>query len=145
MKDGIGLTLFIMIFGWCSLYVLGFMNLYTTQQAVSTTVYQYTQIAGKKGSLNSTIYNDLKTKMDKIGNYRISIKAEKYNRDGSKENIVNDLVIDTDLRELGYDVLTIYVESNHNHWLSKLCQLNFIGGSFDYEYKIATASAVYIQ
>lgn len=146
MKEGLGITLILIILGWLGFYYQGNIDYSTRYQAISNITYRYTQTAGKKGELNDTIYSDLNEKLSFYGSYKITVLAEKFQDDGIL-TLKDDDVIDYDLRSNDYDILTIYVESDKEHWLNKVMEISPFGNlnNNNTNYKIIAKSSVYIQ
>lgn len=93
------------------------------QQDVENIVFQYTQIASKKGILQESVYEEMIGKIEKYGTFDIYLTAEKFNG-ASKTELKGDSVIDRNLREEGYDLLTITAIAKKRHPISLLYSLN---------------------
>ncbi len=146
MKDALGITLTMFILAWMMFFYQGSVDFQVRQQAVGNIVYRYAQTAGKKGILNDTIYQDLGDKLSLYGDYEIQILAEKFNTDGVIA-LNSDAVINYDLRENNFDILTIYVISKKEHWLDQVIEKSPFGktDTSRLQYHIIAKSAVYIQ
>lgn len=122
MGEILSTIIFIIIFSWCSFFMQGDRDYATQSQALTNIVYRYTQAAGKHGALNDTIYDELERSINLYGDYTITPIAEKLDASGVVR-LEGNSVIGYDLRANDYDILSIYVESNHQHWLHAF--LNF--------------------
>ncbi|MGE5629803.1 MAG: hypothetical protein ACM3TR_01760 [Caulobacteraceae bacterium] len=94
------------------------------QQDVENIVFQYTQIAAKKGIMYQSVYDEMISRLDKYGSFTPYIKAEKFS-DGSIYTLEGKQVLDIDLREEGYDLLTITVVYDKKHPVNLVYSLNF--------------------
>ncbi len=144
MKEALGLVLFMMFSSWAMNYELATRNYNTENQAIGNITYRYTQVAGKKGELNSTIYEELEKKLAIYGDYEITIVAEKFNEDNTITRIENESVVDLDLRENDFDILTIYVQDKNKHFLSTVFEVSPLG-RLESDIHLAAKASVYIQ
>lgn len=144
MEKAIGLTLLLIFGGWALNYEFGSRDYTTKQQAINNITYRYTQIAGKKGELNPTIYNELESKLNIYGNFDIKVVAERFNSDDTITKIEGTDVIGLDLRENEFDILTIFVEDTKKHFLNTVLEVSPLG-RVDANYKLNGKSSVYIQ
>lgn len=123
MEDFIPAIIIIAILTWFTFTISLTYNFDIVQQDVENIVFQYTQIAAKKGILHESVYDEMIKKLDKYGSFNIYLKAEKF--DGS---IVTELegesIINRDLRAEGYDLLTIAVVAHKKHPVNLLYSLN---------------------
>ena len=142
MGDILASTLFLIIMCWVSMFMQGDRDYSTQTQAISNLTYRYTQTAGKKGELTQAIYNKLEKSVSLYGAYDIEIIAEKFEDDNTITRLEGESVIEYDLRENEFDMLTIYVKAQKQHWLGAVQKV--ITGE-DFNYKIITKSSVYIQ
>lgn len=140
--------LVIPIFMWYSFNFALDRDFKIKQQLVQNTVYQYTQIAAKKGMLYDSVYNEMETKLNRLGAFDISVSAEKFTI-GSDTPVVitNEDVINKNLREEGFDIINIYVRSRNEHPLSRLYEITPYGTSTgqDCDIRFFGKAAVYIQ
>lgn len=143
MRDIIFTTVLFFLIGWFCILFVGNIDYSVRREAVGNVLYRYTQTAGKKGEMNEIIYKELQEKLHYYGEFEIALTAERFEKD-KIITVENDAVIDLDLREEDYDILTIEIMSKRNHWLSRATELcPFLGKRI--EYKITGSSAVYIQ
>lgn len=142
MKEGLGSTVLLIILGFLIFYYQGNVDYSMRCQAVSNIVYRYTQTAAKRGELNNTIYNELEKDLKYYGNYTISVEAEKFTSAGI-EKLEGSSVIGYDLRKGDYDILSVYIESEKEHWLGAVMKLCFNASGKDY--KIKAKASAYIQ
>ncbi len=136
------------IFMWYSFNAVLDRDFKIRQQAIENTVYQYTQIAAKKGALYDSVYNEMQDKLSRYGEFDIAVNAEKYT--GSKdipEIIYDSEVIGEDLRREGYDIINIYVEYRKEHPLGKLYEITPFGTKSGVKADIRhfAKASVYIQ
>lgn len=140
--------LVIPIFMWYSFHAVLERDFRIKQQTVENFVYQYTQIAAKKGILYDSVYNELEDKLSRFGVFDVTVTAEKFNSTGDRPEIAaGSEVIGRDLRSEGYDIINIYVESLNVHPLGRLYEITPFGGSSGAEADIRffAKAAVYIQ
>lgn len=136
------------MFIWFSFHQVLDRDFKLRQQAVENIVYQYTQIAAKKGALYESVYGELLEKLKPFGAFEINVSAEKYRGNSSvPELISNSEVIGKDLRSEGYDIINIYVEGQNRHPIAGLYEKTPLGsgvsGAFDI--RIFAKASVYIQ
>lgn len=93
------------------------------QQDVENIVFKYTQVAAKKGCLYQSVYDEMVSKIEKYGTFEISLKAERFNG-ATVTELEGDDIIDRNLRDEGYDLLTIAVMAKKKHPLSFLYSMN---------------------
>ncbi|MHB1393972.1 MAG: hypothetical protein ACYCYE_13035 [Clostridia bacterium] len=144
---------------WASLLVIPILMWYSfhavldrdykiRQQAVENIVYQYTQVAAKKGTLYDSVYNEMEGKLSKFGVFDINVSAEKFTGTSDTPVIItNDEVIGEDIRTEGYDIINIYVESHNEHPLGRLYEFTPFGTKSGAEADIRyfAKASVYIQ
>ena len=98
------------------------------QQAVENIVYQYTQVAAKKGALYNSVYNEMEDRLSRFGAFDIAVTAERFaGTSDTPEVIRGDEVIGKDLRSEGYDIINVYVESRNEHPLGRLYEITPFG------------------
>jgi len=118
------------------------------QQAIENIVYQYTQIAAKKGALYESVYAEMEQRLKAFGEFDIAVSAEKYTgNSNTPEVIVNDAVVGRELRSQGYDIINIYAEGRKEHPLGRLYELTPFGtpsGVFT-DIRFFAKASVYIQ
>jgi len=140
--------LVIPIFMWYSYHAVLERDFRIRQQTVENIVYQYTQIAAKKGSLYNSVYEELEGKLSRFGDFSIGVMAEKFSGNNAMpEVLTGSQAIGKDLRSDGYDIINIYAESMKEHPLGKLYEITPFGGnsSAEAEIKIFARASVYIQ
>ncbi len=140
--------LVIPIFMWYSFHAVLDRDFKIRQQAVENIVYQYTQVAAKKGTLYNSVYNEMEGKLSKFGVFDINVSAEKFTGTSDiPEIITNTEVIDKDIRTEGYDIINIYVESQNEHPLGRLYEVTPFGTKSGAEADIRyfAKASVYIQ
>jgi hypothetical protein len=140
--------LVIPIFMWYSFHAVLDRDFKIRQQAVENIVYQYTQVAAKKGVLYNSVYDEMKNKLYKHGIFEISVTAEKFTGTSDIPEIIADTeVIGKDLRSKGYDIINIFVESENEHPLGKLYEVTPFGTKSGVEADIRyfAKASVYIQ
>ncbi len=118
------------------------------QQSVENIVYQYTQIAAKKGALYESVYNELQERLKPFGIFDISVSAEKYRGNTDQPQLISNMsVIGRELREEGYDIINIYVKCKTRHPLSRLYEMTPLGQSISgaYDIRLYGKASVYIQ
>ena len=93
------------------------------QQDVENIVFKYTQIAAKKGCLYQSVYDEMVSKIEKYGTFEISLKAERF-YGATVTELEGDDIIDRNLRDEGYDLLTISVMAIKKHPLSIIYSMN---------------------
>lgn len=143
MRDIIFSTILFFLLGWFFILFVGNVDYGARKLAVSNIAYRYTQTAGKKGEMNETIYHELEDKLQYYGDFTISLRAERF-EDGGVTILENGDVIGLDLRESGFDILTVSVISNKSHWLSAVTELSpLIRQAADF--RMIGNAAVYVQ
>ncbi len=140
--------LVIPIFIWYSFNAVLDRDFKLRQQTVENIVYQYTQVAAKKGALYDSVYYEMKDKLSGFGEFDIYVTAEKFTGISDSPEVIEDSeVIGKDLRSEGYDIINIYVESRNEHPLGKLYEMTPFGTSSGAEADIRHfgKASVYIQ
>lgn len=140
--------LVIPVFMWYSYHSVLERDFRIRQQTVENIVYQYTQIAAKKGSMYNSVYEELEGKLEGFGDFSIAVMAEKFNGNNDMpEVLTGSQVIGKDLRKDGYDIINIYAESLKEHPLGRLYDITPFGGSSgaEAEVRIFARASVYIQ
>lgn len=144
---------------WASLLVIPILMWYSfhgvldrdfkiRQQTVENIVYQYTQVAAKKGALYNSVYNEMESKLSNFGVFDIDVSAEKFSEASDTPVVIKDMeVIGKDLRAAGYDIINIYVESLNEHPLGRLYEITPFGTKSGAEADIRyfAKASVYIQ
>lgn len=118
------------------------------QQAVENIVYQYTQVAAKKGVLYDSVYLELENNLSRYGVFDIVVSAERFAAGADAPEVIGDnSVIGRDLRSEGYDIINIHVESYNEHPLGKLYEITPFGTKSGAEADIRyfAKASVYIQ
>jgi hypothetical protein len=140
--------LIIPIFMWYSFHAVLDRDFKIRQQAVENIVYQYTQVAAKKGALYNSVYDEMENKLNKYGEFEISVSAEKFTGvSETPEVIANIDVIGKSLRSAGYDIINIYVESHNEHPLGRLYEVTPFGtrSGAEADIRYFAKASVYIQ
>ncbi|HYE08805.1 MAG TPA: hypothetical protein VEF53_01350 [Patescibacteria group bacterium] len=140
--------LVIPIFMWYSFHAVLDRDFKIRQQSVENIVYQYTQVAAKKGALYNSVYDEMGDRLSSFGEFDISVSAEKFTSTSDTPEVIADLeVINKDLRSLGYDIINIYVESQNEHPLGRLYEVTPFGTKSGAEADIRyfAKASVYIQ
>jgi hypothetical protein len=140
--------LVIPVFMWYSFHAVLDRDFRIRQQAVENIVYQYTQIAAKKGSLYHSVYSEMEERLSQFGDFEINIYAEKFTGNSdTPEVIAKEDVIGKDLRASGYDIINVYVESSNTHPLGRLYRLTpyGAGSGADTDIRYFGKASVYIQ
>lgn len=136
------------IFMWYSFHAVLDRDFKIRQQSVENIVYQYTQVAAKKGALYNSVYEEMADKLFRFGEFDISVTAEKFTGTSDVPKVIRDSeVIGKDLRSEGYDIINIYVESFNEHPLGRLYEITPFGTSSGTEADIRYfgKASVYIQ
>ncbi|MDF2522286.1 MAG: hypothetical protein K0R84_2914 [Clostridia bacterium] len=115
------------IFTWYSMFTVLDRNYTLAQQDVENIVYQYTQIAAKKGILYEEVLEEMDKNLSKYGEHEIYISAESFSGDGEPERLEAWDVVDTDLREQGYDLINISVIYDERHPVSVMYEYSVFG------------------
>lgn len=115
------------IFTWYSMFTVLDRNYTMAQQDVENIVYQYTQIAAKKGVLYQSVLEEMDKKLARYGEHEIHITAEKFI--GSSQPIILEgwQAVDAELREQGYDLLNITVTYTKRHPVSVMYEYSIFG------------------
>ena len=140
--------LVIPIFMWYSFHAVLDRDFKIRQQAVENIVYQYTQVAAKKGALYNSVYEEMKNRLYKYGEFEINVTAEKFTGASDIPELLDGMeVVDKDLRSKGYDIINIYVESENEHPLGRLYEVTPFGTKSGVEADIRyfAKASVYIQ
>lgn len=140
--------LVIPIFMWYSYHSVLERDFRIRQQTVENMVYQYTQIAAKKGSLYNSVYDELERKLASFGDFSIGVMAEKFSGNNDIPVVLTgSQVIGRDLRLDGYDIISIYAESVKEHPLGRLYNITPFGGNSGAgaDVRIFARASVYIQ
>lgn len=116
------------VFMWYSFHAVLDRDFKIRQQTVENIVYQYTQIAAKKGALFNSVYNEMEDRLRRFGEFDIAVTAEKFSgMEDIPEIISGSEVIGRDLRREGYDIINIYAESHNEHPLGRLYEITPFG------------------
>lgn len=140
--------LVIPIFMWYSFHAVLDRDFKIRQQTIENIVYQYTQIAAKKGTLYNSVYNELEDKLSRFGVFDINVTAEKFTGTNDSPNVIADLeIVGKNLRLEGYDIINIYVVSQNEHPLGRLYEVTPFGTGSGAEADIRhfAKASVYIQ
>jgi len=140
--------LVIPIFTWYSFHTVLDRDFKIRQQTVENIVYQYTQVAAKKGALYESVYNEMEKSLSRFGVFDINVTAEKFTGSSDTPEVIeNSEVIGKNLRSLGYDIINIYVESYNEHPLGRLYEITPFGtkSGADADMRYFSKASVYIQ
>jgi hypothetical protein len=140
--------LVIPIFIWYSFHAVLDRDFNIKQQAVENLVYQYTQVAAKKGTLYASVYREMEERLSKFGEFNIAVTSEKFTGNSDIPDVIMDGdVVGIDLRSEGYDIINIYVECQKEHPLGKLYEITPFGTSsgVDADIRYFAKASVYIQ
>ena len=120
--------LVIPIFTWYSFHAVLDRDFRIKQQAVENIVYQYTQIAAKKGALYNSVYNEMEERLSRFGTFDISLTAERFTGSSDTPELIEGAyIIGRDLRSEGFDIINIYAESINRHPLGRLYEITPFG------------------
>ena len=135
------------IFTWYSMFTVLDRNYTLAQQDVENIVYQYTQIAAKKGILYESVLLDMEEQLSKYGNYEIFVKAEKFEGNGEPVILDGKEIVNYDLRKQGYDLISITVLYNKRHPVSVMYEYNVFGtpNSKSYTFTLFGKASSYIR
>lgn len=135
------------IFTWYSMFTVLDRNYTLAQQDVENIVYQYTQIAAKKGILYESVLHDMEEQLSKYGNYEMFIKAERF--EGNSELVAIDgmSTVNYDLREQGYDLISIAVIYDKRHPISVMYEYSVFGtpNNKSYDFTLFGKASSYIR
>lgn len=140
--------LVIPIFMWYSFHAVLDRDFRIKQQTIENTVYQYTQIAAKKGALYNSVYDELQVKLSGFGEFNVIVTAEKFTGTDDDPEVIADMeVIGRELRSEGYDIINVYAEGLEEHPLGRLYELTPFGTKSGAEADIRyfAKASVYIQ
>lgn len=140
--------LVIPVFMWYSFHAVLDRDFKIKQQSVENIVYQYTQVAAKKGALYDSVYMEMEQRLSRYGVFDIIVTAEKFTGNSdTPEVIIDGSVIGRDLRSGGYDIINIYVESRNEHPLGRLYEITPFGtdSGVDTDIRYFAEASVYIQ
>jgi hypothetical protein len=117
------------------------------QQDVENIVYQYTQIAAKKGVLYQSVLDEMEKQLSKYGEHQIYITAEKFVGNNEPYTIEGLSTIDTGLRESGFDLLNITVVYNKRHPVSIMYEYGVFGTptNISYNFTLFGKASSYIR
>jgi hypothetical protein len=135
------------IFTWYSMFTVLDRNYTLAQQDVENIVYQYTQIAAKKGMLYESVLSDMEEELSKYGDHEMFLKAERYEGDGEPVILDGMTIVNTDLRKQGYDLISITVIYNKRHPVSILYEYSIFGvpNSNSYDFTLFGKASSYIR
>lgn len=140
--------LVIPIFMWYSFHAVLDRDFKIRQQTVENIVYQYTQVAAKKGVLYNSVYSEMEDKLSRFGMFDVSVSAEKFTgTSDTPELLEGNEVIGKDLRSEGYDIINIYAESYNEHPLGRLYEVTPFGtkSGAQADIRYFAKASVYIQ
>ncbi|HAN09727.1 MAG TPA: hypothetical protein DCP90_03840 [Clostridiales bacterium] len=126
MKDLVaGTIILIVLFGLLSRIVVE-RDYKIKEIQVEDIVYTYTQVASKKGMLTTSMYKEMSKKLGVMGAFYINIKAEKFFKDSEipLEIEGEKTIVGVDLRNEGFDILTITAIAKSNHVLNVFYNTN---------------------
>ncbi|MBP7073357.1 MAG: hypothetical protein KBB40_07640 [Clostridia bacterium] len=140
--------LVIPIFTWYSFHAVLDRDFRIKQQAVENIVYQYTQIAAKKGALYNSVYNEMEERLSRFGTFDISLTAERFTGSSDTPELIEGAyIIGRDLRSEGFDIINIYAESINRHPLGRLYEITPFGtrSGAEADIRYFGKASVYIQ
>ncbi|HQJ37749.1 MAG TPA: hypothetical protein PK223_07890 [Bacillota bacterium] len=140
--------LVIPIFTWYSFHAVLDRDYRIKQQAVENIVYQYTQIAAKKGILYASVYNEMENRLARFGDFDIIVTAERFTGSSNIPELIEGMdIMGRDLRTEGFDIINVYAESNNRHPLGRLYEITPFGTKSGAEADIRYfgKASVYIQ
>ncbi|HCC07421.1 MAG TPA: hypothetical protein DEP72_04595 [Clostridiales bacterium] len=126
MKDLVaGTIILIVLFGLLARIVVE-RDYKIKERQVEDIVYTYTQVASKKGMLTTSMYEEMSKKLGALGVFNINIKAEKFFKDSDTPLEIEGekSIVDANLRDEGFDILTITVIAKSNHMLNTFYNTN---------------------
>ena len=135
------------IFTWYSMFTVLDRSYTIAQQDVENIVYQYTQVAAKKGVLYQSVLDEMEKNLSKYGEHEVYINAEKFMEDGHTAKLEGWSVVNTELRDQGYDLLNITVTYNQRHPVSILYEYTVFGtpNSKSYNFTLFAKASSYIR
>ena len=140
--------LVIPILTWYSFHAVLDRDFRIKQQTVENIVYQYTQIAAKKGALYNSVYNEMEERLSRFGTFDISLTAERFTGSSDTPELIEGAyIIGRDLRSEGFDIINIYAESINRHPLGRLYELTPFGtrSGAEADIRYFGKASVYIQ
>jgi hypothetical protein len=122
-------------------------NYTLAQQDVENIVYQYTQIAAKKGMLYESVLSDMEEQLSKYGDHEMFLEAERFESGGESVLLEGMAIINHDLRKQGYDLISITVIYNKRHPVSLLYEYSVFGvpKSKSYDFMLFGKASSYIR
>ena len=142
MKEVIGFTLMFTLLMFGSYRDSGTRDYQLRQRAVDNIVYNYSQIAGKKGVLNESSYQELVKDLSIYGDFEIRLIAEKFEGD-TPIVLEGESIIDFDLRGNEYDLITIYAEDKEDLFINKVYRSSPMG--IEANYKLYSRGCSFIE
>jgi hypothetical protein len=135
------------IFTWYSMFTVLDRNYTLAQQDVENIVYQYTQIAAKKGILYESVLSDMEEQLSKYGDYEMFLEAERFESGGESVLLEGMTMVNHDLRKQGYDLISITVIYNKRHPVSILYEYSIFGvpNSKSYDFTLFGKASSYIR
>ena len=135
------------IFTWYSMFTVLDRNYTMAQQDVENIVYQYTQIAAKKGILYESVLSDMEEQLSKYGNYEIFIKAERFEGNSEPVALEGMNTVNYDLREQGYDLISVTVIYSKRHPVSVMYEFSVFGtpNNKSYDFALFGKASSYIR
>lgn len=143
MKEVLGLALIILLVSWNSFRDFGQRDYEIRQNNVSNIVYNFTQVAAKRGTLYESAYDDLEKQLERYGDFEILLRAEKHQADGTTHALENESVVNFDLRKNEYDLITIYVVDKKDLFLNRV--YGAYPMNIETNYKVVSQSCSYIE
>lgn len=148
MRQFWAMTIIIPMLMWYVLFGVLDRNYDMKQKDVENIIYTYTQIAVKKGELYKTVYDEMCKKLNRYGSYEVYITAERYtDAPTDPTKLEGYTVIDTGLREQGYDLLTISVIYDKPDPITAMYNMTSLmtPRANAYDFRLAGTSSMYIQ
>lgn len=139
-------TILFIIFAWGASFFVATTNYDAQLQKTNEITYNYTQLAAKKGSLTSTMYNELKNRLGAFGDFDIYAWAERFESDGSKTIVQGSALLNYNLRDNDFDMIQIHARAKKDHPLTYFYKMATFGAtSFTSSVRVNSQAASYIQ
>ena len=139
-------ALIIPILLWFSFFFVLQENFRISQLYVENTVYEYSQLVAKKGTLYEDTFDRMYQKLRKMGEVDVYLSAFREDAQGQISDHGYGL-LDKDLRQEGYDFFKITVIYKNQHPITAVLNQNFFYGQGlrSSEIKLGASSSCYIQ
>ena len=139
-------ALIIPILLWFSFFFVLQENFRISQLYVENTVYEYSQLVAKKGTLYKDTFDRMYQKLRKMGEVDVYLSVFREDPQGQISDHGYGL-LDKDLRQEGYDYFKITVIYKNQHPLTAVLNQNFFHGQGlrSSEITLGASSSCYIQ